>query len=111
MNLERAALASVAKGDEKEFLRILRDLLAPPDGESPPFVIDALNLISDRVLALRSTRPEAGDAEWRATQPNDSTRGVAWIDWDATHVGKIGIKGQRYILRLPTPQNEKRGSA
>ena len=48
---------------------------------------------------VAATSPAPETAGWISVSANDPTRGVAWIDHDATHVGKI-VDGQRYLLPL-----------
>ncbi len=72
------------------------------DDGIPEAICVALNLRMTHPLA-----PSAIEPVWRHVSEDNPQRGVAWVDWSASHVGKIGVKGKRYLLALPAIRSDQ----
>jgi hypothetical protein len=59
-----------------------------------------LGMSAERELKLLSAH-SATVATWHKYGAEFPTIGVAWVDWQATHIGKFGTKGARYVMELP----------
>ena len=60
-------------------------------------------IAADVAAALLSSRAQVEAQQWVPVSTNEATitRGVAWVDWECTHIGKFDINGKRYLMPLP----------
>ena len=60
-------------------------------------------IAADVAAAILSSRAQVEAQQWVPVSTNEATitRGVAWVDWECTHIGKFDINGKRYLMPLP----------